>query len=188
MSWPAWLKWTTCEKGDVWQISLYMFHHWPLPLSCLLFVELVGPRGTIHVNHLQAPCGAFLRWDLSWHEMLMLLIPMLILQVSGSRLFAVGVVHPYLDQKLLKSNKIKSFNPGPKIGSRYCSNEYKCTNITTPAYAIMSLRPPNTIYTYLSQALLFRLICHTPIKNRGLSVDPDLFLRFWRWKHQKKTL
>ncbi len=30
---------------------------------------LVGPRGTIHVNHLQAPCGAFLRWDLSWHEL-----------------------------------------------------------------------------------------------------------------------
>ncbi len=31
-----------------------------------------------------------------------------------------GVVHAYFDQKLLKSNKIKSFNRGPKIGSRHC--------------------------------------------------------------------
>ena len=53
-----------------------------------------------------------------------------------------GVVHAYVDQKLLQSNKIKSFNPGPKIGSRHCSNEYKRTNITTLAFAIMSLRPP----------------------------------------------
>jgi hypothetical protein len=29
---------------------------------------IVGPRGAIHVNHLQAPCRAFLRWDLSWRE------------------------------------------------------------------------------------------------------------------------
>ncbi len=28
----------------------------------------MGPRGTIHVNHLQAPCGAFFWWDLSWGE------------------------------------------------------------------------------------------------------------------------
>jgi hypothetical protein len=31
-------------------------------------MALMGPRGAIHVNHLQAPCGAFLRWDLSWRE------------------------------------------------------------------------------------------------------------------------
>jgi hypothetical protein len=29
----------------------------------------MDPKGAIHVNHLQAPCGAFLRWDLSWHEL-----------------------------------------------------------------------------------------------------------------------
>ncbi len=29
------------KKGDVCQILLYMFPHWPLPLSCLLFIELV---------------------------------------------------------------------------------------------------------------------------------------------------
>ncbi len=57
-------------------------------------------------------------------------------------LTAPGVVHAYVDQILLKSNKIKSFNWRPKIGSRHCSNEYKHTRITTPAYAIMSLRPP----------------------------------------------
>jgi hypothetical protein len=32
-------------------------------------VLLMGPRGAIHVNHLQVPCGAFLRWDLSWREL-----------------------------------------------------------------------------------------------------------------------
>ncbi len=29
---------------------------------------IMGLRGAIHVNHLQAPCGAFFRWDLSWRE------------------------------------------------------------------------------------------------------------------------
>jgi hypothetical protein len=29
---------------------------------------MMGPRGAIHVNHLQAPCGAFFQWDLSWGE------------------------------------------------------------------------------------------------------------------------
>jgi hypothetical protein len=33
------------------------------------FVRKRNLRGSIHVNHLQAPCGAFLRWDLSWHEL-----------------------------------------------------------------------------------------------------------------------
>ncbi len=30
-------------------------------------LNLMGPRGAIHVNHLQSPCGAFFQWDLSWH-------------------------------------------------------------------------------------------------------------------------
>jgi hypothetical protein len=30
--------------------------------------DIMGPRGAIHVNHLQVPCGAFFRWDLSWGE------------------------------------------------------------------------------------------------------------------------
>ncbi len=34
-------------------------------ISSILFM---GPRGAIHVNHLQAPCRAFLQWDLSWRE------------------------------------------------------------------------------------------------------------------------
>ncbi len=48
------------------------------------------------------------------------------------------------------------------------------------------LDPPNTIYTYLSQALLFWLICHTPIKNRGLSVDPWPFPTVLTMKTSKK--
>ncbi len=51
--------------------------------------EILGPRSAIHVNHLQVPCRAFFRWDLSWGEMLILLIPTLILHVFGSRLFPV---------------------------------------------------------------------------------------------------
>jgi hypothetical protein len=32
------------------------------------WAAFMGPRGAIHVNHLQAPCRAFFRWDLSWRE------------------------------------------------------------------------------------------------------------------------
>ena len=48
------------------------------------------------------------------------------------------------------------------------------------------LDPPNTIYTYLSQALLFWLICHTPIKNRGLSIDLWPFPTVLTMKTSKK--
>ncbi len=47
------------------------------------------------------------------------------------------------------------------------------------------LDPPKRLYSPLSQALPFHLICHTLIKNRGLSINPWPFLRFWRWKHHK---
>jgi hypothetical protein len=56
-----------------------------------------------------------------------------------------GVVHAYVDQKLLKSNKIKSLIDDQNTGSRHCSNRYKRIRITTLAYALMSVRPPNTI-------------------------------------------
>ncbi len=48
------------------------------------------------------------------------------------------------------------------------------------------LDPPNKLYTQLSQALLFRLICHTPIKNKGLSVNPLPFLTILTMKTSKK--
>ncbi len=49
------------------------------------------------------------------------------------------------------------------------------------------LDPPlNKLYTHLSQALLFRLICHTPIKNRGLSIDPWPFPMVLTMKNIKK--
>jgi hypothetical protein len=37
---------------------------------------------------------------------------------------------------------------------------------------ICQLDPPNKLYTHLNKALLFRLIYHTPIKNKGLSINP----------------
>ncbi len=83
-----------------------------------------------------------------------------------------GVVHAYVDQKLLKSNKIKSFIRGPKIGSRHCSSNTNALGLPFRHMLLCQVDPPNTIYTHLSQALLFQLICHTRIKNRGLSVDP----------------
>jgi hypothetical protein len=36
------------------------------------------------------------------------------------------------------------------------------------------LDPPNTIYTYLSQALLFRLICHTPTVHLTSIYHPQI--------------
>jgi hypothetical protein len=33
------------------------------------FFRKRNPRGAIHVNHLQVPCGAFLPWELSWREL-----------------------------------------------------------------------------------------------------------------------
>jgi hypothetical protein len=55
---------------------------------------------------------------------------------------ACGMVHTYVAQKLLKSNKIKSLIDDQNTGSRHCSNEHKRNRITTLAYAIMSVRPP----------------------------------------------
>ncbi len=51
---------------------------------------------------------------------------------------------------------------------------------------LCQLDPPNTIYTHLSQALLFWLICHTYIKNRGLSVNPWPFPTVLTMKTWKK--
>ncbi len=39
---------------------------------------------------------------------------------------------------------------------------------------ILVLSPPNILLTHLN-SLLFRLICNTPIENRGLSVDLQPF-------------
>ncbi len=47
--------------------------------------------------------------------------------------------------------------------------------------------PPNKLYTHLSWALLFCLICHTPIKNWGLSVDPWPFPMVLTMKNIKKN-
>jgi hypothetical protein len=48
--------------------------------------------------------------------------------------------------------------------------------------------PPNKLYTHLSQALLFRLICHTPIKNRGLSINPWPFPTVLTIETSRKTV
>ncbi len=46
---------------------------------------------------------------------------------------------------------------------------------------------PNKLYIHLSQALLFCLICHTPIENRGLSIDSRPFSTSLQLKKKKKT-
>ncbi len=58
---------------------------------------------------------------------------------------------------------------------RHCSNKYKHNTITTPPHVILWFRPP-----------LGCLICHTPIKNRGLSVDPWPFPSNLTMKNIKK--
>ncbi len=49
---------------------LYIFCLYINPSDLFYCIKVImGPRGAIHVNHLQVPCGAFLRWDLSWREL-----------------------------------------------------------------------------------------------------------------------
>ncbi len=45
---------------------------------------------------------------------------------------------------------------------------------------------PGKLYAHLNWALLFCLICHTPIENRGLSVDPLPFPTVLTMKTSKK--
>jgi hypothetical protein len=81
--------------------------------------------------------------------------------------FVQGMVQANVGQKLLKRNKIKSFNRCPKLSSGHCPKEYKRITTTTPPYVILITNPPNKLYSHLSLALLFCLICNTPIENRG---------------------
>jgi hypothetical protein len=46
---------------------------------------------------------------------------------------------------------------------------------------------PNKLYTHLNQALLFCLICHTSIENRGLSVNPRPFSMVLTMKNIEKN-
>ncbi len=90
-------------------------------------------------------------------------------------------------QKLVKSNKIMIFNQSLSMSSGHCSSEYKHNTTTTPPYVILSIRPPPKLYTHLSIALLFRLICHTPITKRGLSVHSWPFPTVLMMKNIKKN-
>ncbi len=56
-----------------------------------------------------------------------------------------GVVHAYVDQKLVKSNKLQVLIEDQNIGSRHCSTEYKRNTATTPPYSILLGRPPQQI-------------------------------------------
>ncbi len=49
------------------------------------------------------------------------------------------------------------------------------------------LWPPNKLYTHLNWALLFCLICNTPIENRGLSINLRPFCTSWQWKKLVKN-
>jgi hypothetical protein len=47
---------------------------------------------------------------------------------------------------------------------------------------------PNKVYTHLNEALLFCLVCHTSIENRGLSVDTPPFSTVLAMKKLEKKL
>ncbi len=57
----------------------------------------------------------------------------------------IGMVQANVGQKLLKHNKIKSFNGCPKLSSKHCPNEYKRISTTTPPYVILITHPPQQI-------------------------------------------
>jgi hypothetical protein len=76
---------------------------------------------------------------------------------GGKTAQIMGVVHAYVDQKLVKSNKLRVLFKDQNIGSRHCSTEYKHNTATTPPYRILSVRPPQQIIysPFLSPSLLF---------------------------------
>jgi hypothetical protein len=91
-------------------------------------------------------------------------------------LTTLGMVHAWVGQKLLKRNKIKRFFSGDQFQVR----NTVLTNTNAIAKPLVHmiflyLDPPNKLYTHLSKALLFRLICNTPIEIRVLSVDLQPF-------------
>jgi hypothetical protein len=61
-----------------------------------------------------------------------------------------GMVQANVGQKLLKHNKIKSFNQCPKLSSGHHPIEYKHITPTTPPYVILITNPPNKLCTLLS--------------------------------------
>ncbi len=66
---------------------------------------------------------------------------------------------------------------------------FKSTNtILKPLLHMLFCKPysPNKLYTHLNEALLIRLLCHTPIKNRDLSVNPRPFPTDLTMKNRKK--
>jgi hypothetical protein len=80
-------------------------------------------------------------------------------ETMRSMMYRKGVVHAYVDQKLLKSNKIMSFNRQPKHVSEHCSNEYKRNSITTLAIAILSVGPPPINYILTLVKTLVKPFC-----------------------------
>ena len=83
-----------------------------------------------------------------------------------------------MDQKLVKSNKITSFNRCPKHRIRHCSNEYKRNMITTLACTILLFRPPPINYI-LNLVKPFHFDWYViPLLKRGvLALTRDLFLQ-----------
>ncbi len=63
---------------------------------------------------------------------------------------ACGMVQATVGQKLLKYNKIKSFNLCLKLSSGHCPSKYKRITTTTSPYVILITNPPNKLYTHLS--------------------------------------
>jgi hypothetical protein len=83
-----------------------------------------------------------------------------------------GMVHAWVGQKLLKNYIFKSFrSPEVELRTLFQREQTQYRNHFSISYSVM-VTPPNKLYTYLYQALLFRLICHAPIKNRVLIVNP----------------
>ncbi len=147
-------------QGELWGVSTPVHHAAPAPTICVPALAIKVPPCPW-----EARVPALASWVPSCpREGLLTQAAKVILYRCGARQCGL---------KLVKSNKITSFNWCPNTWFEHCSNKYKNNAITTHAYHILCLQSPQqSINLPYSQALLFPWICHTPIKNRGLSVNP----------------
>ncbi len=88
-----------------------------------------------------------------------------------------GMVHAYVGQKLLKSNKITSFLRWPIVSSEHCIYEYKCNSKTLCPYVILIIWPPPPTNYILTLVKPFSFVwCVIPLLKTGaFNLTQDLF-------------
>jgi hypothetical protein len=103
-------------------------------------------------------------------------------------LSTTGMVHVWVGQKLKKIH-FKEFFDVPKVELRtlFQQVQMQYSNHSSVSYSVMLIPPTNYILTFI-KPFSFVWYVIPLLKTRFLALTRDLFLRFWRWKHQKKNV